>query len=189
MKKKIMSFDCETNGLWGTAYFVISAANNVIFAIDNNDELTSSSVTQADLNNLKAEALALRALAHFDLLRIYSRLNGTNGEYGVCVITEPQLPTDMPARASVEETFAQIIKDLTDAESRSWPAYICIIRTTPRLPSMRPRSSTAVNSASGRPRNILPSGVRMWPVTVKSSSKSMASRPMATTLTGKVLPT
>ena len=113
-----MSYDpSSTSGLWGTAYFVISAANNVIFAIDNNDELTSSSVTQADLNNLKAEALALRALAHFDLLRIYSRLNGTNGEYGVCVITEPQLPTDMPARASVEETFAQIIKDLTDAES------------------------------------------------------------------------
>ena len=113
-----MSYEpSSTSGLWGTAYYVISAANNVIFAIDNNDELTSSSVTQADLNNLKAEALALRALAHFDLLRLYSRLNGTNGEYGVCVITEPQLPTDMPARASVEETFAQVIKDLTDAES------------------------------------------------------------------------
>jgi len=119
-----MSYEpSSTSGLWGTAYFVISACNNVIFAIDNNDELTSSSVTQADLNNLKAEALALRALAHFDLLRLYSRLNGTNGEYGVCVITEPQLPTDMPARASVEETFAQVISDLTTAEGLMADSY------------------------------------------------------------------
>ncbi|MBR0499589.1 MAG: RagB/SusD family nutrient uptake outer membrane protein [Bacteroidales bacterium] len=107
----------STSGLWGTAYFVISACNNVINAIDNNAEnLVSSSVTTADLNNLKAEALALRALSHFDLLRLYCRLDGSNGEYGVCVITEPQLPTDMPARASVEESFAQVISDLTTAE-------------------------------------------------------------------------
>ena len=110
--------------LWGTAYYLISAVNNVLNAIDNNAEnLTSSSVTTADLNNLKAEGLALRALAHFDLLRLYSHLDGSNGEYGVCVITEPQQPTDMPARASVEETYAQIIKDLTDAEGLMADSY------------------------------------------------------------------
>lgn len=114
----------STSGLWSYGYFVISAANNVINAIDNNTEtLVSSSVTTADLNNIKAEALALRALAHFDLLRLYSRLDGSNGEYGVCVITTPQQPTDMPARASVEETYSQIIKDLTDAESLMADGY------------------------------------------------------------------
>ncbi|MBR5101405.1 MAG: RagB/SusD family nutrient uptake outer membrane protein [Bacteroidales bacterium] len=114
----------NTSGLWGTAYYVISACNNVINAIDNNAEaLITSSHPQADLNNLKAEALALRALSHFDLLRLYCHLDGSNGEYGVCVITEPQLPTDMPARASVEETYAQIIKDLTDAESLMSDGY------------------------------------------------------------------
>ena len=107
----------STSGLWGTAYYLISACNNVINAIDNNENLVTSIVSQADLNNLKAEALGLRALAHFDLLRLYSRLDGSNGEYGICVITTPQLPTDMPARATVEESYAQIIKDLTDAES------------------------------------------------------------------------
>ena len=113
-----------TAGLWSYAYFLVSACNNVINAIDNNAEnLTSSSVTTADLNNLKAETLALRALAHFDLLRLYSRLDGSNSELGVCVITEPQSPTDMPARASVEETYSQIIKDLTDAEGLMADGY------------------------------------------------------------------
>lgn len=115
----------STSGLWGTAYFVISACNNVLNAIETNAEnLVTSSVTTADLNNLKAEALALRGFAHFDLLRLYSRLDGSNGEYGVCVITTPQLPTDMPARATVEETYTQIIKDLTDAESLMADSYV-----------------------------------------------------------------
>lgn len=106
-----------TSALWNTAYYVISACNNVLNAIEEKgDELLTSSVGQSDINNLKAEALALRALAHFDLLRQYSRLNGSNPELGVCVITEPQLPTDMPARASVEETYVQVISDLTTAE-------------------------------------------------------------------------
>ena len=114
----------STSGLWGTAYYVVSACNNVINAIDNNGEnLVSSSVTTTDLNNLKAEALALRSLAHFDLLRLYSHLDGSNGEYGVCLITEPQLPTDMPARASVEETYAQVISDLTTAEGLMSDSY------------------------------------------------------------------
>ena len=107
----------STSGLWSTAYYVISACNNVLDAIEKNGEnLLTPSVMQADLDNLKAEALALRALAHFDLLRQYSRLNGSNPEYGICLITEPQLPTDMPARATVEETYSQVINDLTTAE-------------------------------------------------------------------------
>ncbi len=110
-----------TSSLWGTAYYLISACNNVINAIDTKgDELVSSLATKQDLNNLKAEALALRAFAHFDLLRLYG---SNDGEYGVCVITEPQLPTDMPARATVEDTYKQIISDLTTAEGLMSDSY------------------------------------------------------------------
>ena len=120
-----MTYDpSATSGLWSFGYFAISACNNVINAIENNAEnLKSSSVTDADLHNLKAEALALRALAHFDLLRLYSHLDGSNGEYGVCVITEPQLPTDKPERASVEQSYSQIISDLTTAENLMADGY------------------------------------------------------------------
>ena len=108
----------STSGLWSRAYYVISACNNVINAIEEKgDDLLTSSVNESDLNNLKAEALALRGFSHFDLLRLYSRMNGSNPELGICVITVPQLPTDMPGRATVEESFTQIISDLTTAES------------------------------------------------------------------------
>ena len=108
----------STSGLWSRAYYVISACNNVINAIEEKgDDLLTSSVDESELNNLKAEALALRGFSHFDLLRLYSRMNGSNPELGICVITTPQLPTDMPGRATVEESFTQIISDLTTAES------------------------------------------------------------------------
>lgn len=108
----------STSGLWSRAYYVISACNNVINAIEEKgDDLLTSSVDESELNNLKAEALALRGFSHFDLLRLYSRMNGSNPELGICVITTPQLPTDMPSRATVEESFTQIISDLTTAES------------------------------------------------------------------------
>ena len=116
----------STEGLWSYAYYVISACNNVLDAIETKGEsLLSSFVSQEDVDNIKAEALALRALAHFDCLRLYARTDGkTNQNLGVPVITVPQLPTDMPARATVEETFAQIISDLTTAENLMADGYV-----------------------------------------------------------------
>jgi len=116
----------STESLWSTAYYVISAVNNVISKIDADfSSLVSARSTEADLNNLKAEALALRALAHFDLLRLYGYTNHNSDKeaYGVPVITVPQLPSDMPARATVSDTFKQIIADLTEAEKLMEDSY------------------------------------------------------------------
>ena len=110
--------ESSTSGLWGYAYYVISAANNVINAIDEKgDELLTGGVTQQDVDNLKAEALALRAFAHFDCLRLYARTDGSNDALGIPIITTPQSPDEMPARNTVTETFNQIVSDLTTAES------------------------------------------------------------------------
>lgn len=113
-----MSYEASTTeGLWIYAYYMISACNNVLNAIDTKGEaLLNGNVAQEDVDNIKAEALALRALAHFDCLRLYARTDGkTNQELGIPVITTPQLPTDMPKRSSVEDTFKQIISDLEEA--------------------------------------------------------------------------
>ena len=48
-----------TSGLWGLGYYIISCVNNVM---DNLDGKTSSSVSEQDIKNLKAECLFLRAL-------------------------------------------------------------------------------------------------------------------------------
>lgn len=116
----------STEAIWSYAYYVISAANNVLNALEGKEEsFVSGSVSKDDINNIKAEALALRAFSHFDLLRTHARTDGkTAQELGVPVITTPQLPTDMPARATVAETYAQIISDLTTAEGLMADNYV-----------------------------------------------------------------
>ena len=57
-----------TSPLWNIAYFTISAANNVLNAADN-----VTDANEADIKNLKAECLFIKALAHFDLVRIYAQ--------------------------------------------------------------------------------------------------------------------
>ena len=106
----------STWGLWSYAYYVISAANNVLEQLDlNGEELVSSFVTQEDLDNLRAECLFLRALSHFDLLRSYS--TSTDPENGVPVILiTDKTSTEQPARNTIREVYDQIEKDLTEAE-------------------------------------------------------------------------
>ena len=69
------------------------------------------------LKHIKGEALTIRAMAHFDLVKVYgmpyTKDNGTS--LGVPVVTT-RLETDAkPARNTVAEVYAQIIRDLEAA--------------------------------------------------------------------------
>ncbi|MFP4023161.1 MAG: RagB/SusD family nutrient uptake outer membrane protein, partial [Thiohalospira sp.] len=112
-----------TSGLWGYAYFLISAVNNVIHNLEGKDV---DGVTAQDLNNLKAESLFLRALAHFDLVRLYAPAYSKNPDaLGVPIILKTdETATEQPARNTVAEVYEQIITDLLDAESLIDPDYV-----------------------------------------------------------------
>ena len=104
----------STPALWGTAYFVISSVNNVLDNLAG--KAGSNGITQQDVDNLQAELLFLRALAHFDLVRTYAK------QYTIDK-TAPGVPyvfkTDAaakPSRDNVETVYNNIVKDLTDAE-------------------------------------------------------------------------
>lgn len=110
--------------LWGTAYYVILSANAVINNLDNveGDEATK--------NNLKAECLFLRALSHFDLVRTYAMpyyyavaAQDEPASLGVPVIKVSD-PESKPARASMADTYTQIITDLLEAEQLIDPDYV-----------------------------------------------------------------
>jgi hypothetical protein len=115
--------ESSTSGLWGYAYYVISAANNVI---DNLEGKESPDVTQQDLDNLKAEALFLRALAHFDLVRLYARSYAYNPDgLGVPIILHTDVTaTEQPERNTVRAVYEQVITDLRDAEALMSDDYI-----------------------------------------------------------------
>lgn len=128
-----MSYAPEaTSGLWSAGYYVISAANNVIEAVETAgvEAYLSKGVEEQDIYNVLAECYFLRALSHFDLVRQYGysvakvKRDPSKAVYGVPVILKTdKTGTLQPKRDSVETVYRQIISDLLYAEEIIDPDY------------------------------------------------------------------
>lgn len=121
----------STSGLWGYGYYVISAVNNVLEAIEENgmESYTVNDVSEQDVRNLQAECLFLRALAMFDMARLYaySPAKSAAVNFTDCIpiiLKTDKTAKEQPARNSVSEVYAQIIADLTEAESLMASDYV-----------------------------------------------------------------
>lgn len=103
--------DGDITDFWNLAYAAILRANNVI---NNIDALEGDA---AEKNQIKGEALAIRALAHFDLVRFFAK-QYTNGnpstDLGVPIVLEASISE--PPRNTVEQVYTQVIADLTTAK-------------------------------------------------------------------------
>ena len=91
---------------WAAVYKVISEANRVIAA-----EIEESK----EVNDYRGQALVLRALAHYDLLRMYGQQyvdgNGLNGAGIPYIKVFAETSTDLP-RGTVKENMEEIFADL-----------------------------------------------------------------------------
>ena len=105
-----VSNDTEVGNAWDRPFTTINRANIVISNIENVDEVVPGSK-----NRILGQALALRALAHFDLLRYYGQSYDRNsGALGIPIKIESNL--ERPARNTVKEVYDQIFADLTAAQ-------------------------------------------------------------------------
>lgn len=106
-------------------YRLIGNANIGITSIDN------AAGSQAEKNQIKGEALAIRAFSYFSLVQLYGkRYDATakpNSQLGVPLVLTPT--TEGLPRATVEDVYTQINKDLADAatlltSARSFKSHI-----------------------------------------------------------------
>lgn len=101
------------SGFWNQIYHCILQANNIITSIDR---LKAAGTTE-NFDSYKGQALTARALMYFDLVRLYGKpYTQDKSSYGVPNITEPLDASAQPLRATVEENYTRILKDLKDAE-------------------------------------------------------------------------
>lgn len=98
------------SGFWETGYYCIMQLNNLL---ENIDRLESAGGT--GFSFYKGQALTLRALIYFDLVRLYGLpYNYDKSAYGVPDITATLGSDAQPTRATVEENYARIIDDLEE---------------------------------------------------------------------------
>ena len=99
--------DAYAAGIWSNAYIGIKYANTII----NSTDVASS----ANVSQYKAEALAVRALLHFELVRNFGTAYTIDpSKPGVPIVTKFD-QNALPARASIKDVYTQVIKDLDDA--------------------------------------------------------------------------
>lgn len=99
---------------WASPYNVIRRANNLLMQIEAGK---ADDAKPEDVNHIKGQALAIRALCHFDLLRLYSRsyTPSDQANSGIPVVLEPSDAMDVPARNTINEVYTAVIKDLNEA--------------------------------------------------------------------------
>lgn len=97
--------------VFSNCYRVIYSANLVLANLDKAGDKAG---------NLEGEALALRALAHFDALRVYAQTpsrSGGDASLGMPYIIEND-PYILPARETVGSNYGNIVNDLITAASK-----------------------------------------------------------------------
>lgn len=102
----------SNSAFWSGIYHCILQVNNLLLNIDKLIEEGADD----DFDDIKGQALTARAIMYFDLVRIYGQPYAQNkSAYGVPNITEPLDASAQPLRATVEENYEQILKDLNEA--------------------------------------------------------------------------
>lgn len=110
-------FDRSTS-VWQSPFIIIGRANRIIQAVDGGN-LTDQTDAAATIAQYKAEAEVVRAMALFDLTRIYGKpyTEDNGASLGVPVDTAVLSSNTQLPRNTVAECYAQILKDLKNAIS------------------------------------------------------------------------
>lgn len=123
----------SSNVAWKSPYIVIGRANRIIAAAEGG-ALSDAAEAKATIDQYAAEAKVLRALAHFDLVRIYGKpyTEDQGASLGVPLVTGVLESNAKPARSTVAEVYTQVVKDLTEAISsnalatETEPGYVSV---------------------------------------------------------------
>ncbi len=110
----------EVESAWVAIYNTINQANHIIAKVPI---LPDQLIDGASRNRILGEAYFIRALAYFDLARTWG------GVQLVLTPTESVDDTKGISRSSLAETYAQVLRDLDEAESRL-PTGVNRVRAT-----------------------------------------------------------
>jgi starch-binding outer membrane protein, SusD/RagB family len=97
---------------WLAAYSIVTQANLILSNIDQ-----FAAENPGQVNRIKGQALAIRGMVHFDLLRYWGESYVRNSNALGVPYKETVDPEELPMRLSVRETYDKIYRDLLEAET------------------------------------------------------------------------
>jgi hypothetical protein len=115
-RKSLLVNNNQAEATWLDSYRAINVVNNVLANLDV--------VTDANRDRVEGEAKFIRGTLYFELVRMYAKAwtDGTpSANPGVPLVLSPTTEITEEAKVSrntVAEVYAQVIKDLTEAEAK-----------------------------------------------------------------------
>jgi len=166
---EFVSSTSSSNVTWKSPYIVIGRANRIIAAAEGG-ALTDAAEAKATIDQYAAEAKVLRALAHFDLVRIYGKpyTKDQGASLGVPLVTEVLESNAKPARSTVAEVYTQVVKDLTEAinsnalATETEPGYVSVWGAKAILSRVYLNMGDYANALSVAEDIIKNSGAELW---------------------------
>lgn len=110
----------EVQNLWGQIYTAINRTNLFMEGLLAADPVTKGIITQAEYNQFRGEALALRALAHFHVTTLYAWPYNRNPQAPgalLSLVGNKSGGENNKARSTLAQTYTQILTDLNTAET------------------------------------------------------------------------
>lgn len=108
----------QVTGLWSQAYYVINLCNVFLEGMTSKGNAVVGTTLA---NNYNAEAKFIRALSYYSLLQLYARpyADGNGSKPGLPIRLKGNTGSGdySLARSTVAEVYAQVLKDLNEAEA------------------------------------------------------------------------
>ncbi len=105
------TFENKNGSIWGSMYEVLANINIILEHCDETDSALSGDYYPI----VKGEALALRAMLHFDLLRLYGPVYNEASASTECIPYQADASRDIHPLLPAGEVLVKVIKDLENA--------------------------------------------------------------------------
>lgn len=177
------------SSFWSVGYLTINRANLAIDGLTQNVAGLAPSVTDPAI----AEAKFMRALIYFQLVQIFAKPYvsdaGASRGLPLRLIPETSLANNALASSSVAEVYAQIIKDLDEAEAKLPATYAtALAKTTRAHKNTAIALKTRVYLAMGNYAKVKEEGNKIVPQAGPFSTTVGAGHSLATSVASLFVP-
>lgn len=184
----LYEFDTDEfdESVWAQPFTVLRQVNNIIAFIDDIEVNSDTEIALRD--DIKGQALTIRALAHFDLCKMFGLPYSHNGgtSLGIPLVTTVLDPYSNEERNTVAEVYTQIIVDLnlaipllSEEESvgyiNAWAAKTLLARTYLYMEDNANAYTTAVDIITNSPYSLMTRDEYIDSWSEESSSESIFS--------------
>lgn len=153
--------------IWGQGFLTINRCNVFLQGLGEN----ASKITPELLANYKGEAKFLRALSFYSLLQLYAKPfvldNGASPGLPLRIQAQTNSENNQLKRSTVAEVYAQILKDLNEAESELPTNYtgaaaaVALLNTTRAHKNSAVALKTRVYLTMGRYQDVITEGAKI----------------------------